>query len=314
MDERLIARIERTAGVAGLVEALADRLSPTDLQSLLLAVHRRRVSRLTPAGVLAAYARNRFTAPSALDPLALVTFDRLAFGVLAGLGFTGVELSPVAPLGTVTAVATVDQTKVLSADRNCEVLSDSTNSLALECAVRRQRLLRADPRSTERIRVFASHRLVRGQRFTAPGASQHFRMLALTTAGRDEGSYRFQAETLVEQLDVLLRILAKAGWIRASVSLTDLSDGLRRPVLTEVLDFLAGRYPDVELGFDDARTTGRGYYTDACFHIHVGSSAGTRYEVGDGGFTTWTAQLLGNAKERLLVSSLGTERLVGLAG
>lgn len=32
----------------------------------------------------------------------------------------------------------------------------------------------------------------------------------------------------------------------------------------------------------------------------------------DGGFTTWTADLLSNAKERLLISGLGIERLCGL--
>jgi hypothetical protein len=30
----------------------------------------------------------------------------------------------------------------------------------------------------------------------------------------------------------------------------------------------------------------------------------------DGGFTDWTAQLLNNKKERLLISGLGPERLV----
>ena len=32
-------------------------------------------------------------------------------------------------------------------------------------------------------------------------------------------------------------------------------------------------------------------------------------EVGDGGFTTWTAQFLSDAKERCLISCLATERL-----
>ena len=36
-------------------------------------------------------------------------------------------------------------------------------------------------------------------------------------------------------------------------------------------------------------------------------------EIGDGGFTTWTAWLIGNAKERCLVSSIATERLTDLA-
>ena len=35
-------------------------------------------------------------------------------------------------------------------------------------------------------------------------------------------------------------------------------------------------------------------------------------ELGDGGFTDWTAQLLGNRKERLLVSGYGVDRLADL--
>jgi hypothetical protein len=41
---------------------------------------------------------------------------------------------------------------------------------------------------------------------------------------------------------------------------------------------------------------------------------GTLSDVLDGGFTTWTAQLPDNAKERCLVSSLATERLALLVG
>jgi hypothetical protein len=38
--------------------------------------------------------------------------------------------------------------------------------------------------------------------------------------------------------------------------------------------------------------------------------AGDHGEVGDGGFTDWTARLLGNGKERLLISGYGVDRLV----
>ncbi len=37
-------------------------------------------------------------------------------------------------------------------------------------------------------------------------------------------------------------------------------------------------------------------------------------EIGDGGFTTWTTWLMGNAKERCLVSCIATERLTDPAG
>ncbi len=311
MDPRIVERIERVAGLPGLVDVLAERLSPTDLRSLLLAVHRRRVAATVPAQLLNRYAHNAFVAPSPLEPLALNECDRRAFERLDALGFTGVELSPVAPLGSVAALATVDQAKVLAADRGCEVVADSTNSLALECALRRRRLA---PSSRERVRLYASHRLVRGQRFAGPGMRQHFRLLALATAGRDEGSYRFQAEALAEHAGALLGVLQDHDLTGVRLAVTDLSGGLLRPALARVLADLAERHPDVEVTFDDARTAGRGYYTDACFKLYADSVPGRRHELGDGGFTTWTAKLLGNAKERLLVSGISTERLVEVTG
>jgi hypothetical protein len=36
-------------------------------------------------------------------------------------------------------------------------------------------------------------------------------------------------------------------------------------------------------------------------------------EIGDGGFTNWTAQLTADAKERCLISCVATERLTQLA-
>jgi hypothetical protein len=317
MDERLLQRIERAAGVRDLVDVLADRLPATDLQSLLLEVFRRRTERLSAARVLAQYERSRFVAPSPVPPATMAAFDQVAFGVLGELGYTALELSPVGPLGMVTAVATVDQNNVLTTNRTGEVVADSTNSLALECALRRRALLRAQPRDRTRIQLCASHRLVRAQRFEAPGQRSHFRLLALTTAGRDEGSFRFETRSLLDELTALLHVLAQSSRVGlvlsgVRVTVTELAAGQPRPALREsVLSPLAERFPDVAVSFDDEREGGRGYYAGACFHIHAVTPAGRTLLVADGGFTTWTAQLLGNAKERLLISSLGTERLCG---
>ena len=35
-------------------------------------------------------------------------------------------------------------------------------------------------------------------------------------------------------------------------------------------------------------------------------------EIGDGGFTNWTARMLANQKERLLISGYSVDRLAGL--
>ena len=43
-----------------------------------------------------------------------------------------------------------------------------------------------------------------------------------------------------------------------------------------------------------------------------GGVGGTWEEIGDGGFTDWTAQLLADGKERLLITGYGTDRLASL--
>lgn len=58
------------------------------------------------------------------------------------------------------------------------------------------------------------------------------------------------------------------------------------------------------------RTRGRGYY--AGFALRLTADQGET-ELGDGGLTTWTAQLTHDAKERCLVSCIATERLTALA-
>jgi hypothetical protein len=63
---------------------------------------------------------------------------------------------------------------------------------------------------------------------------------------------------------------------------------------------------------DRERQAGRGYYRDLCFKVNVPADGGFG-EVGDGGFTDWTARLTANAKERLLILGLATDRLAAIA-
>ncbi|MER6174209.1 hypothetical protein [Streptosporangium sp. NPDC001681] len=311
-------RILREGATPGLLSALVERLSPTDLQTLLLEVYRRRAAAVTPGGLLRAYERNRFTAPSALDAGELARLESLVHGRLARHGFTGLALSPLCPLGTNSAVATVDQHKVVTTVRNTEAVADATNVLALECAVRRRESLRADPRSRHRVRLAAVHRVVRAQVFGGSGMPAHFALLALCTAGRAEASFSFETATLAEQIGVHLDVLRGAGELGHQISsvrvlLTDLTGGRHRQALREhVLNRLARAHPGTAFAFDDDRVNGRGYYDGACFEIRATTPTGDDHSLGDGGFTTWTADLLSNTKERLLISGLGLERLCGL--
>ena len=315
MSDPMLERIQRKAGIPELIDVLVERLAPTDLQSLLLEVYRRRAASVQPSQLLERYERDRFVRPSAVAPDVLADFDRLVWSLLPD-HYAAIELSPVCPLATNATVAPVDQNKVVTTIRNTEVVADATNVLALECASRRRLLLRRNPQSRERIGLCASHRVVRAQAYrAAPGVLPHFRLLGLCTAGRDEGSFQFETTSLIEHITFYVRLLREGSHLgyqvhRLRVTLTDLEDGRREHTLTEqVLKPLMAQDPGILCELDPDRQAGRGYYAGVCFHIYATNGAGTEMELIDGGFTTWTQQYLSNSKERLLISGLGTERL-----
>ena len=127
-----------------LVDALAA-LPPTDLQSLLIAVHRRAAARCGPRTCSPGSSRDAFARPADGDPRTLAEVERIALDALPD-GCEPLALAPVCPLGTVSAITPLDQRRVLATDRRLEVLADPTNVLALEAARRR----RPSPREPRR--------------------------------------------------------------------------------------------------------------------------------------------------------------------
>src|SRR5262245_57638771 len=196
MGDAITSRIEERLGVPGLLDRLAA-LPAADLRSLLLETMRRRASEMSPADVLRRYVEDRFVRPSSVDPYRLRAVERTALDLLPD-GFDVVELSPVAPLGAVAAVSGLSQNLAVSTVRGSEVVGDSTNVLALECAARRRGGAGA-------VRLCAFHRLLRGQRYEDPSFAAHFALLGLTTAGRDEGSFAFEAAALAEHIGFYVR-------------------------------------------------------------------------------------------------------------
>ena len=220
--------------------------------------------------------------------------------------FAGVELSPVAPIGTCSAVAAVDQNRIVSTVRGTEVVSDPTNALALEASWRRRRS------PADRIDLAATHRVLRAQKFDVPTASAHFSLFALVSSSRDKGSGRSEAEMLLDHVGfwqaALADLLPHRGTavrytLFAPSSLADRIGDTIRPALDPraVTEFVEN--PD--------RTRGAGYYSPAAIEIATQDSGAT-IELGDGGFVDWTAQFLENAKERCLTSCLSTTRVAML--
>lgn len=298
-------RVLSRAGGSDLLDLLVDELSGADLTTLLLEVFRRRADRLSPAEVMRRYRADRFVSPARTDAAALRRAEDVLFAALPA-GFESLILSPLVPLATHSAVASVDPRKVVATVRASEVAADPTNALALEAAHRRSGLLAADPRSSSPVRLAASQRVVRAQHFGAPGMLAHFQLFGMVTAGRDTGGRAFEHLHLAEHLRFAADALSAADLGRAEVRLTCLNDA-SIPLLEHTRAALAAT-PGIDVLEDPERTSGRGYYTRLCYKVHA-TIAGQSVEIGDGGFVEWTQRFTGSRKERLLISGFGVDRL-----
>ena len=299
--ERQLERVARSLGVEAGVFARLAALQSADLRAALLNVAARRAAERRPADVLSHYERDRTLRAATVAPAVSRALESRAMEALPP-GFTEVSLAPHAPLGTSSVLGSLSQDRALTTIADSEVLSDSTNVLALECALRRRDT--ASRRATE-TRLAAAHRLLR------PREGAHFRLIGLCTAGRDRGSFAMQLGALREHLDWHLGVISRElPSVDLEVRVTDLSDGVNRSALDEgLLQPLDAAWPAARVRFEDDRQAGRAYYTAACFGVDAVHPDGGRSNLSDGGFVDWTAQLLADAKERLLISGLGIDRL-----
>ena len=286
------------AGPGGRAVDVLAGLPGADLTTAQLEVARRRAARLRGPDVLRRYRDDRFVSPSPLSFTALRHVEDVLLGALPG--FSWVTLAPLVPLGTHSAVTGLAQDRVVTTGRGTEVAGDPTVGLALEAAVRRE--------DAAVLRLAAVQRVVRAQRVDGPGLFAHFSLLGLVTAGRDTGDLRFEREHVAEHARCLVAACRALGAVGIELKTTLLHERF-----AAVPAVLREELPDVAVTPFPEREGGRGgYYEGLCFKVLADFGEGP-VEVGDGGFTTWTRQLLGNAKERLMTSGLGVERLVSVA-
>ncbi len=288
---------------AEVFEQLAGGLAGTELQSMLLEVMRRRAAARTPAEVLAQYRRDRFTAPAAIDQREAIAIDG---HLLAGAeGFDALELSPVAPLGVCSTIAPTDQHRVLSALRGTEVVSDPTNVLALECAVR----MRAGEGAGEgagEVHLATSQRVIRAQPVPKlPGFTQHFRLFALGSGGVEAKDHAFTVETVARHVRVLtagLDRLEQHGYAFGARRV----DVLAAPARAELGDRVAAALGD---GIERARKPlAHAYYSGGLRYMYwVTASDGEQVPLGNGGTFDWLARLRSNRRAVYVASGLGAQ-------
>ena len=200
MNEQIGERIGKIAGVKDLVQVLSEKLSGSDLHSLLLSVLKRRIDR-NARGELAQ--STSVTQSCDLDGRLLNKVESISYEVASD--FEVLELSPLAPLGAVSVLTGLDQANVLSTIRAYECASDPTIGLALECARRRK-----NPASRkETTRLCTNQRVVRFPVPQKAGYTAHFKLLSLISAARDSGSFSFETAALREHIGFYLSFASK---------------------------------------------------------------------------------------------------------
>lgn len=288
------------AGLGG-PQALAalQSLPGAELTSALLELFDRRARARTPADVLRQYERDTFTPPAALDLRLLLRAELRLLDAAAG--FEAIELSPLAPLATSSAVAPTSQNRVVSSIRGTEVVSDSTNVMALECA-RRLRRDRERP-----VRLVTCQRVVRAQEIPKlPGYAHHFKLFALATAGLEQRDHAFVVAALLEQIRAVvsgLRALAADGFRLAVAAVRVLATPERAGLADRIAAALAGEVEVVR-----GPLTHR-YYAGLRYQVDVAGPDGAVLPLADGGAFDWVARLTANRRHVFVASGLGSQLL-----
>jgi len=309
MQNEILERLEKDPHMKKLLLLLTEKLSNSDMQSLLIETFRNRSLNTTPSKVLNDYRDSRFYSPSEIPQDVFNRFDLLAYSLLSG-DWHSLDLSPVTPLGTCTSISNLSQNRMLSTIRNSEVVADPTNTMALKAALMRKECLDNNAKSAQIINCCSSHRLLRAQSFEEEKFSAHFRVFALVSAGRDTGNFTLEMVQLEEHIRFYLSLCSKLNIItEAEVHVSDFTGKFSTSLLEEMFARLGESFNEVGFLLDPDRVEARNYYTPLAFRIRFMDQEGRTWDLVDGGFTNWTQLLLNSRKERFLSSAIGSELL-----
>ncbi len=272
--------------------------SPSQTTPLLLEMVRRQAERRRPADVLRQWQRDGFVEPSDHDARFVHRLDGLALEAAAE--YEARLLSPVAPLGTCSTVAPTGQDRVLSTVRGTEVVSDPTNVLALESALR----LTTESKAT--VRLCTVHQVLRAQSVgAAAGRSRHFRLLCMSEAGRGRADDGFEVEAVARQVDVFDRLFdaceslgARFADRGATVFVAEGSEVLGHRLSTA----LRAALPHVKVGTEPLESR---YYDGVRVLFGARARDGEFVPIADIGVFDWMAQLCSNERLRFVASGMG---------
>jgi hypothetical protein len=295
--------MERDWTHAGIQEAayaaLARGLAASELWSLLLGVAEQRAAQRSAADVLRQWEKDRFVCPSYVDQRTLNQLDGHLLAVASA--FEALELSPLAPLGSCSAIALASQNKIVSTVRGTEVVSDPTNLLALESA----RRLRKN--GTQSVRLATNHRCVRAQAVPKDaGYAAHFRLFCMASAGHERKDQGFLVESLSEHIQTHLSALNRLeehGYGFPDRSLKILATPERKALgerIASGVRILRGTSVVFE-------TLTHNYYDGLRFMISARCPSGEHMPLIDGGTFDWLRKLTSNDKLVFVASGLGSQ-------
>ncbi|MGD8779340.1 MAG: hypothetical protein PVH88_10315 [Ignavibacteria bacterium] len=312
MNNKIIEKIVAKIGIPNIIELLVDRISFGELSSLLLKTFELKTAKKNYRDILKEFQSNRFVKPSDINPIIQRKLELAIFSLLPG-EFELIDLSPLAPLGTTSVLTTNHQNNVVSAIKNVEVAADTTNILALECAKRRNELLKKDSKSLEPVKLCAGQRLTRTQLFESEFFSAHFNVIALCSAWKAEGNDGLEGSNLAEHIKIHVSILEKIVYKNElkciNVKFFNYA-GYDNSDLIERIKALFCNKDHICFKVENNSEFGKNYYSRLRFVVSLTAKNNEEYDYIDGGFTDWTRKLLNNKKEKLLTSGVGTDFLL----
>jgi hypothetical protein len=306
MSKSISKVIDQRVGNDSLIEMLSEHLTGSEITSILLEVFSRRTKKLTAPELLKLYSANRFVQPAETNYLKLLERSINVLKVFEQHGFESIQLSPVSQLGTSSVIACVDQDKVLSTLRNCEVLSDATNALALYISHLKKNSINPG-RQNEHLKYSSVQRHVRTQPIDIKGFSPHFTIGCLVSSGSDTGSFAFETKAIGEHFMALHEMLKKIFQIDTAYFKLQKRNGYSDQFISVIHKYLSDTFPELVVKIEP-ETSNNNYYNGIQFKTVI-IVKGQEIEIADGGFVDWTQKLLNNRKERLCISGFGLELL-----
>ena len=292
--EKICSKLSREK----FIEEIATQLPGTEFNSLLLEIFRQRSETITPAQLLKEFEKNRFVQPAQADTIKSRELELDWLKYADSRGFAALTLSPVAPFASCAAVGTVNQNKVLSSLKGTEVVSDVTNLMALKVAVD----CKGETNKNREVKYCTVHRHLRTQYFDNPNFSAHFSLFGMVTGGFDKGSYTFEIKHLNEHIAIILALLKR------SFALTGMYVKFYLKSENEQLTNLL-HHPDnvwSTMPCEFIIDLENKYYQAVQFKLFSRIN-NEEINIADGGLVDWTQKMIGNKKQRLLISGVGLE-------